>query len=44
MIAANAECAVIFSLSPGQAGDAPEAADGDGRGFGIMPGDNGQGV
>lgn len=24
MVAANAECAVIFSLSPGQAGDAPE--------------------
>ena len=24
MVAANAECAVAFSLSPGQAGDAPE--------------------
>jgi transposase len=24
MIAASSECAVIFSLSPGQAGDAPE--------------------
>ncbi|CAK8719440.1 hypothetical protein LDFHOB_08870 [Candidatus Electronema aureum] len=24
MIAASAECAVLFSLSPGQAGDAPE--------------------
>ena len=24
MVAANAECAIIFSLSPGQAGDAPE--------------------
>ena len=24
MVAANAECAVIFSLSPGQKGDAPE--------------------
>ena len=24
MVAANAECAVIFSLSPGQSGDAPE--------------------
>ena len=24
MVAANAECAVVFSLSPGQAGDAPE--------------------
>ncbi len=44
MIAADAECAVIFPLSPGQAGDAPEADDEDARGAKAMRCDNGQGV